>query len=140
MTRQNWTYVPDGRSLRPVLEGNATTWRNAILLEAGQNNVYVPKSPAYRGIRTTGTDRKYVEYEGTERELYDLGADPYELTNRYEATAPPPDLVSRLKVLETLQWSRLRGGRERTGAGHRGLISVPRGPIGPTPSSATGES
>jgi hypothetical protein len=24
---QKWSYVPDGRSLRPVLEGNATSWR-----------------------------------------------------------------------------------------------------------------
>ena len=57
----------DGRSLRPVLEGNATTWRNAILLEGTENTTY---APAYRGIRTvstdtTGTERKYVEYEGT---------------------------------------------------------------------------
>jgi hypothetical protein len=45
--------------------------------------------------------RKYVEYEGTQRELYDLGADPYELTNSYDATNPPAELVSRLKALET---------------------------------------
>jgi N-acetylglucosamine-6-sulfatase len=101
-TQNNW-YVPDGRSLRPVLEGNATTWRNAILLEGAQNTTH---APAYRGIRTvstdtTSTERKYVEYENTERELYDLGADPYELTNRYDATAPPADLVSRLRTLET---------------------------------------
>ena len=78
-----------------------------MLLEGAQNTAYVhvPKSPAYRGIRTvstdtTSTERKYVEYEGTERELYDLGADPYELTNRYDATAPPTHLVSRLRSLE----------------------------------------
>jgi N-acetylglucosamine-6-sulfatase len=97
---QNWTYVPDGRSLKPVLEGNATPWRNAILLEAAAEY-----SPAYYGIRTvnsaTTTEGKYVEYEGGARELYDLGADPYELTNRYNATAPPSDLASRLKALKS---------------------------------------
>jgi len=104
---QSPPYV-DGRSLRPVLNESVTSWRNAILLEGAQNTAYVhvPKSPAYRGIRTvstatTSTERKYIEYEGTERELYDLGADRLELTNRYDATAPPADLVSRLKSLET---------------------------------------
>ena len=50
---------------------------------------------------TTSTERKYVEYEGTERESKTWGADPYELTNGYDATAPPAKLVSRLKTLET---------------------------------------
>jgi arylsulfatase A-like enzyme len=112
-TQNNW-YVPDGRSLRPVLEGNATTWRNAILLEGTQNTTY---APAYRGIRTvipgTASGSKYVEYEGTERELYDLGADPLELTNRYDATAPPAELVSRLKTLETCKGDGCRAAEDR---------------------------
>jgi N-acetylglucosamine-6-sulfatase len=104
----------DGRSLGPVLEGNVTSWRNAILLEGTQNTTY---APAYHGIRTvstdtTSTERKYVEYQGTERELYDLGADPYELTNRYDATAPPAELVSRLKTLETCKGDGCRAAED----------------------------
>jgi N-acetylglucosamine-6-sulfatase len=114
-TQNNW-YVPDGRSLRPVLEGSATTWRNAILLEGAQNTVFVPKSPAYRGIRTvipgTTSGSKYVEYEGKERELYDLGADPLELTNRYAATAPPAELVSRLQTLKTCKGDLCRAAED----------------------------
>jgi N-acetylglucosamine-6-sulfatase len=99
-TRNNW-YVPDGRSLRPVFERNASAWRNAILLEAAADH----GTPTSNGIRTvrsdTTTKAKYVEYEGTERELYDLGSDPNELTNIYDPTAPPPsDLVSRLQALK----------------------------------------
>jgi N-acetylglucosamine-6-sulfatase len=115
---QNKWYVPDGRSLRPVLEGNVTTWRNAILLEGSQNTTYVPKSPAYRGIRTVipGTTSsggsKYVEYEGTERELYDLGADPLELTNKYVASAPPAELVSRLQTLKTCKGDGCRAAED----------------------------
>ena len=92
---RSWNYVPDGRSLQPVLKGNTTPWRNAVLLEGRHK-------PAYSGIRTiTTTQRKYVEYESGPRELYMLGADPYELSNRYRATTPPISLTSRLKALKS---------------------------------------
>jgi N-acetylglucosamine-6-sulfatase len=91
---QNWSYEPDGRSLRPVLEGSATAWRSAILLEAARHY-----SPAYRGIRTSG-GTKYVEYAGGKKELYHLGRDPYELTNKYPAATPPAGVVSRLQALK----------------------------------------
>jgi hypothetical protein len=75
-------------------------WRNAVLVEASANY-----SPAYRGIRTDSTAtnplRKYVEYRDGQRELYALKADPYELTNVYNSTAPPSDLVSRLQALKS---------------------------------------
>src|SRR5215203_4284825 len=89
----------DGRSLRPVLDGSVTSWRSAILLEAAANY-----SQAYRGIRTVSTNtitgRKYVEYAGGARELYNLETDGYELTNSYDATAPPTSLAMRLQALK----------------------------------------
>jgi arylsulfatase A-like enzyme len=97
---QDWSFVPDGRSLKPVLEGNATAWRSAILLEAANHF-----SPAYRGIRTVNTNsttkRKYVKYSNGSKELYYLKSDPYELTDRYKAASPPAGLVSRLRALKT---------------------------------------
>jgi N-acetylglucosamine-6-sulfatase len=95
---QNYSYVPDGRSLRPVLKGNATAWRSAVLLEAH----HTPEggaTPASSGIRTSGT--KYVEYAGGKRELYFLGHDPYEQWNTYPAAKPSARLVSRLHALRT---------------------------------------
>jgi N-acetylglucosamine-6-sulfatase len=95
---QNYSYVPDGHSLRPVLKGNATAWRSAVLLEAH----HTPEggaTPAYSGIRTSGT--KYVEYAGGKRELYFLGHDRYELENKYPAAKPSARLVSRLHALRT---------------------------------------
>src|SRR5215204_5217029 len=90
----------DGRSLRPVLNESVTSWRSAILLEAAANY-----SPAYYGIRTVSTNgitrRKYVEYAGGARELYNLESDTYELTNSYDASAPPTGMASRLKVLKS---------------------------------------
>ena len=89
----------DGRPLRPVLNGSVTTWRSAILPEAAANY-----SPAYEGIRTISTvgvpARKYLEYSGGVKELYNLDTDPSELTNVYNPTAPPADLVSRLQALK----------------------------------------
>src|SRR5215210_3134797 len=96
---QSPPYV-DGRSLRPVLNESVTSWRSAILLEAAANY-----SPAYYGIRTASTNgitrRKYVEYAGGARELYNLESDAYELTNRYNATTPPTGLASRRKALKS---------------------------------------
>jgi arylsulfatase A-like enzyme len=90
----------DGRSLRPVLDGSVTGWRSAVLLEAAANY-----SPAYRGMRTISTGgipkRKYVEYTGGARELYHLDPDPHELTNSYDASAPPKALADALQALKS---------------------------------------
>jgi N-acetylglucosamine-6-sulfatase len=93
---RNYSYVPDGRSLRPVLQGNATAWRSAVLLEAH----HTPEggaTPAYSGIHTSST--KYIEYAGGKRELYFLGLDPYELRNKYLTAKPSARLVPRLHAL-----------------------------------------
>ncbi len=84
----------DGRSLRPVLVGNVSSWRSAILLEAARHH-----SPAYYGIRTS-SGRKYVEYEDGRRELYDLKTDPYERSNSYNADSKPSMLARRLDALK----------------------------------------
>ena len=97
---QNWSYVPDGRTLEPVLHGGVTTtWRSAVLLEAAAHY-----TPAYKGIRTVNTDaspkRKYVEYRDGPRELYGLDPDPHERTNVYRSGSPPSALTARLRELK----------------------------------------
>jgi N-acetylglucosamine-6-sulfatase len=88
----------DGRSLRPLLEGSATTWRTAFLVEGWL--AQDPSAP-YSGIRTSA-GMKYIEYEGGFKELYDLNlnADPYELNNFYDANSPPAELATRLQALK----------------------------------------
>jgi N-acetylglucosamine-6-sulfatase len=88
------TYV-DGRSLTGVLDGSATAWRQAILIEGPQYKTV----PPYSAIRTleANSRQKYVEYEGTsEREMYYLGSDPNELANK---SVPPAGLAARLQAL-----------------------------------------
>lgn len=79
----------DGRSFRPILEGNATTWRTAILLEHN----------SFSAVRTADKS-KYVTYANGFKELYNLQADPYELDNSYNAGSPPAGLATRLHKLE----------------------------------------
>ena len=66
----------DGRSFEPLLGTRDAPWRDAALMEGFP----LPKvgRPAYAGVWTTDGDW-YVEYEGGERELYDVAADPYQL-------------------------------------------------------------
>ncbi|MDP9475497.1 MAG: sulfatase [Actinomycetota bacterium] len=88
----------DGRSLRPVLEGSATTWRSAFLLE-GRKNREAGETPDFYGVRTSSGE-KYIEYEGGARELYSLSTDPFELVNSYDVAARPEELKTRLEALK----------------------------------------
>ena len=66
----------DGQSLVPILGDGSTSWRTRFLIEhmEGTNPV-----PTYCAVRT---DRYlFASYATGERELYDLGSDPFELTN-----------------------------------------------------------
>ncbi|MCA1684255.1 MAG: sulfatase, partial [Actinobacteria bacterium] len=70
-----------GRSLVPLLKGEAAGWRTAVLTEYFHEKNF-PRTPTWQSART---DRwKYVRYPGRPEwdELYDLRADPAERTNR----------------------------------------------------------
>ncbi len=86
----------DGRSLLPVLEGTATSWRSAVLLEKRNKTRH---QTSFSGVLTS-EPRKYVEHDNGERELYDLRTDPYELRNAYSGR-PPAGLNARLEDLKT---------------------------------------
>jgi arylsulfatase A-like enzyme len=92
----------DGRSLAPFLRGQTpSVWRKALLLEhngpslteASSDGTLEPQddfdvqaqtsagAPVFLGLRTA--QRTYVQYDTGEHELYDLSADPHQLSNIY---------------------------------------------------------
>ena len=94
-----------GRSLLSIFRGQARDWRTSIFVEYFSDTVYPRiRNMAYHAVRT---DRhKYIhftELQGMD-ELYDLQADPYEMTNIIEdpkaastLTAMKAELVAWLK-------------------------------------------
>jgi N-acetylglucosamine-6-sulfatase len=71
-----------GVSLVPVLDGSATTWRTSLFLEYNTDIVF-PRTltMGYDAVRTDRyTYIVYRELPGME-ELYDVVADPYQMTN-----------------------------------------------------------
>jgi arylsulfatase A-like enzyme len=103
----------DGRSLLPLLEGRPETWRRVLLIEhmRGTNPI-----PTYCALRTPR--HLFVSYETGERELYDLGDDPFQMRNLTGSEAgleaqldttlrslcdpPPPGYRTQMSVAATL--------------------------------------
>lgn len=96
----------DGASIIPLLTGTASSWRTDLLLE-GYDDPAKPTGgayvPTYCGLRTER--HAYIRYGTGEEELYDLQADPYEMTNLLFHNTDPAvgalhaTLLARLKQL-----------------------------------------
>jgi N-acetylglucosamine-6-sulfatase len=85
----------DGRSVVPLLKGPpAADWRSSFLIQYNTDTVFPRvKTMGYRAIRTKRWKFiRYLELDGMD-ELYDLRADPYEMTN----------IVSREDVREVVK-------------------------------------
>ena len=89
----------DGRSLAPLFTSSPpASWRSAFLVEHRRSLDefgYVRDIPNYDAVRTA--QYNYVEYETGEKELYDLNADPTELTSLH-ASASHSAVISNLKA------------------------------------------
>ena len=71
-----------GRSLLPLLRGQAAPWRNSFLVEYYSDTVFPRvRNMGYTAVRTER--HKYIHYKELNGmdELYDLQADPYEMKN-----------------------------------------------------------
>jgi N-acetylglucosamine-6-sulfatase len=94
----------DGRSLGPLLSASPpSTWRSALLVEHWQDengDPYAATIPDYKALRTGRY--LFVRYATTEKELYDLNNDPYELESLHDTASIElkERLESRLDALE----------------------------------------
>ena len=91
----------DGRSILPLLQGRDVPWRDALLVEGKYSRSWPQSRPAYKAVRTGGYAYHYYPETG-EEELYDLGADPFQLQSLHEDPAyatVKADLRSRLEAL-----------------------------------------
>lgn len=86
----------DGRSLGPLLAtAPPASWRSAFLIEhrrSANEGPYARHITRYDAVRTG--NYLYVEYGTGEKELYNLGDDPYELRSRHRTAGS--DLKRRL--------------------------------------------
>ncbi|MEW5985998.1 MAG: sulfatase-like hydrolase/transferase [Chloroflexota bacterium] len=91
----------DGESLVPLLLDPNTTWRQELQFEwyvGGTESILQP--PTWTAVRTT--EYKYVEYVTGEKELYDLTADPYELTSQHANPNYATTLATMADLLNTM--------------------------------------
>jgi N-acetylglucosamine-6-sulfatase len=72
----------DGLSIAPLLRGQQGSVREEFVIERLVDST---DPPSYCAVRTTRY--KYVRYANGEEELYDLAADPWEMTSKHAAPA-----------------------------------------------------
>jgi N-acetylglucosamine-6-sulfatase len=117
----------DGRSLVPILRGEAPAWRTSFLIEYWSDRVFPRiERMGYDAVRTQR--HKYVrfrELRGMD-ELYDLEADPYELRN----LAAEPGHEALRQSLET-ELARLGGPLALAVEGERGRPCCGAGSMSP---------
>jgi len=93
----------DGRSLVPLLRGDAVAWRTAFLIEYFSDRVF-PRvvNMGYQAVRN---DRwsyiHYLDLEGMD-ELYDLQDDPYQMRNLIAEPSAQPTLQQLKEELDRL--------------------------------------
>jgi arylsulfatase A-like enzyme len=87
------TADPRGRSLRPLLEGKGTAWRETLGVESEIGRMVVSKDKL-----------KYIKYDavGIEEQLLDLNRDPYEKTQFADDPKYKGNLEELRKVFETI--------------------------------------
>lgn len=85
----------DGRSVMPLLRGEAVPWRQSVLLQKGP----AAQKP-YDGLRTSRYT--YVHYTSGQKYIYDLQIDPWQLKNVYSTSsqALKDSLANRLQALK----------------------------------------
>ena len=88
------TADPRGRSLRPLLEGKGSTWRETLGVESEIGRMVVSKDKL-----------KYIKYDavGIEEQLLDLNRDPYEKT-QFANDPGYQEILGNLRKAFEMEW------------------------------------
>jgi N-acetylglucosamine-6-sulfatase len=89
----------DDRPLTPLFADANAPWRNAILIEGGDEGSQ--PSRRFKTVRTA--TRKYTKYDNGFEELYDLNVDPAELNNKVGDPAYAGDHAALSRIYDTLK-------------------------------------
>ncbi len=100
----------DGRSLVPLLEGTAASWRGYLLFE------YFLSGHPYVGVRTA-VGESYIEYEDGGKEYYDLRVDPWQLRGAHADPQSAERLAQLSQTLSALKDCEGAGCRAADGGG-----------------------
>ncbi len=92
-------HVPEGRSLRPLLENIDARWERPAITSYGENR-WSARSERFR----------YIQYEDGLEELYDHQLDPLEFQNRANDPAYA-DVLKRLRQWKPESFAPSLGGR-----------------------------
>jgi arylsulfatase A-like enzyme len=89
-----------GRSLKPVVEGRATDWRDFVVTELAID----PRDPVKQGrmVRTAKYKYNLYGYGARNEQFFDLDADPGEMTNLIAKPELQPEVARHRKLLK--QW------------------------------------
>ena len=90
----------EGLSLVPLLQDPDAHWRNDFLVEHFAPGGPHGNPPTFCAIRTD--QYKYVDYMWGEDELYDLQADPFEMSNRIHDPALSQQLDKLMQIKQQL--------------------------------------
>jgi arylsulfatase A-like enzyme len=123
----------DGRSLVPLLEEPGQPWRHSFLIQRRELETHEMTGAArFDAIRTE--DWTYVEYGDGERELYDLGEDPYQLDSLIGRADPwlVEQLSTRLAELMNCAGNDCREIEDRPIDPERTASSAAHGPAAST--------
>ena len=93
----------DGKSVAPLFHNPTTAWRTALLIQAMYNEGIQSRFKAVRTNRFLFAEHMYSDGSASEKELFDLATDPYELQSRHSDSVYASVMASLQNILSKMK-------------------------------------